>query len=292
MSMFNYDMICEPCKNKELKLPEYAAAEHADNEQIRLGNWNFEGIGYPALKKNPKISAVAEERKHSELMLDIFRFISLYPDYWYSGEQKDYLSELYFYENYERISTYNAVYIKSRMIIEFNGMNSCFSVYDRYQKQYSFIHVISCVIQKSKYNYNNVDIESTFKSIPLISEISDIPFEYKVIKSTDGVCKIVTHAILLYNKNVFSISKSSIPGFKDKFNLTYVDLEKGEVDLLDETGLEIVIEFIAKLFVFSINKKYPGVILEKDERESVQFVKSQREYARITASKAKQLTSK
>lgn len=47
MSMFNKDCLCMSCIEKEKKLPEYKAARDADNEQIKRGNYNFEGIGYP-----------------------------------------------------------------------------------------------------------------------------------------------------------------------------------------------------------------------------------------------------
>ncbi len=46
MSMFNQDCICMTCKEKETKRPDYKKAVDADNEQIRQGNYNFEGIGY------------------------------------------------------------------------------------------------------------------------------------------------------------------------------------------------------------------------------------------------------
>lgn len=47
MSMFNEDCICMECKEAERKKPEYTAAVEADHEQIRNGNYNFKGIGYP-----------------------------------------------------------------------------------------------------------------------------------------------------------------------------------------------------------------------------------------------------
>lgn len=45
MSMFNTQCICMKCKEKERKRPDYDKAVEADNEQIRQGNYNFEGIG-------------------------------------------------------------------------------------------------------------------------------------------------------------------------------------------------------------------------------------------------------
>ena len=46
MSMYNTDIICMDCKEKESKRPDYKKAVEADNEQIRIGNYNFGGIGY------------------------------------------------------------------------------------------------------------------------------------------------------------------------------------------------------------------------------------------------------
>lgn len=50
MSMFNTDCICMQCAGKERKLPEYKSALDAEHKQIKQGNYNFEGIGYPANK--------------------------------------------------------------------------------------------------------------------------------------------------------------------------------------------------------------------------------------------------
>lgn len=46
-SMFNTETICFECKDKEKNHPDYQKAVDADNEQIRAGNYNFEGIGKP-----------------------------------------------------------------------------------------------------------------------------------------------------------------------------------------------------------------------------------------------------
>lgn len=46
MSMFNEDCICMACAMKERKRPDYKKAVEADHEQIRQGNYNFEGIGF------------------------------------------------------------------------------------------------------------------------------------------------------------------------------------------------------------------------------------------------------
>ena len=47
MSMFNEDCLCMDCKEAERKKPEYRSAVEADNSEIRKGNYNFKGIGYP-----------------------------------------------------------------------------------------------------------------------------------------------------------------------------------------------------------------------------------------------------
>ena len=47
MSMFNEDCLCMKCKEAERKLPEYKEALEADHAEIRRGNFNFKGIGYP-----------------------------------------------------------------------------------------------------------------------------------------------------------------------------------------------------------------------------------------------------
>lgn len=47
MSMFNEDTICLDCKEKEKHLQEYKAAQNADIEEIKKGNYNFPGIGFP-----------------------------------------------------------------------------------------------------------------------------------------------------------------------------------------------------------------------------------------------------
>ena len=44
MSMFNEDVICMPCKEKERNHPNYKKAVNADIEAIKGGNYNFKGI--------------------------------------------------------------------------------------------------------------------------------------------------------------------------------------------------------------------------------------------------------
>lgn len=44
MSMFNTQCICMACAAKEAKDPEYKKAVEADHNEIKKGNFNFEGI--------------------------------------------------------------------------------------------------------------------------------------------------------------------------------------------------------------------------------------------------------
>ena len=45
MSMFNEQVICMACREKEQKRPDYREAVEADLDAIRHGNRNFKGIG-------------------------------------------------------------------------------------------------------------------------------------------------------------------------------------------------------------------------------------------------------
>ena len=45
MSMFNTQHICMECKDEERKHPRYKEACDRDLEEIKKGNYNFEGIG-------------------------------------------------------------------------------------------------------------------------------------------------------------------------------------------------------------------------------------------------------
>lgn len=47
MSMYNEDCLCMDCKEKESARSDYKDAVEADNAEIRKGNYNFKGIGYP-----------------------------------------------------------------------------------------------------------------------------------------------------------------------------------------------------------------------------------------------------
>jgi len=50
MSMFNEDVICMACKEKEQKRPDYRQAVEADHAEIKKGNYNFKGIGLKKTK--------------------------------------------------------------------------------------------------------------------------------------------------------------------------------------------------------------------------------------------------
>ena len=45
MSMYNEDVICMACKEKEQTRADYRKAVEADNAAIRRGDFNFKGIG-------------------------------------------------------------------------------------------------------------------------------------------------------------------------------------------------------------------------------------------------------
>jgi hypothetical protein len=46
MSMYNEDVLCLDCKEKEMQRKDYEKALQADREQIKAGNYNYKGIGY------------------------------------------------------------------------------------------------------------------------------------------------------------------------------------------------------------------------------------------------------
>lgn len=48
MSSFNTQCICLICKDKETKHPDYDKAVRADHEEIKKGNYDYKGIGYPS----------------------------------------------------------------------------------------------------------------------------------------------------------------------------------------------------------------------------------------------------
>lgn len=45
MSMFNTQMICMGCKDKEEQDPRYQEAREAEAAAVRAGDFNFKGIG-------------------------------------------------------------------------------------------------------------------------------------------------------------------------------------------------------------------------------------------------------
>lgn len=47
MSMFNTQEICMDCRKKERAHPGYEKARQVEADQVRQGNYNFQGIGKP-----------------------------------------------------------------------------------------------------------------------------------------------------------------------------------------------------------------------------------------------------
>jgi len=47
LSMFNTQLLCVPCKDKEEQHPSYKAACEAERSANAVGNYNFPGIGLP-----------------------------------------------------------------------------------------------------------------------------------------------------------------------------------------------------------------------------------------------------
>jgi hypothetical protein len=47
MSYFNTDSICIDCQELEQRHPDYKRAKEKENEQVRAGNYNFDGVGLP-----------------------------------------------------------------------------------------------------------------------------------------------------------------------------------------------------------------------------------------------------
>ena len=45
MSIYNIQVICMACKEKEQQRADYRKAVEADHAEIRKGNYNFQGIG-------------------------------------------------------------------------------------------------------------------------------------------------------------------------------------------------------------------------------------------------------
>ena len=53
MSRFNTDAICMKCAEEERQHPDYQKAVDAEMAQVRAGNYNYEGIGWPG--KNGRV---------------------------------------------------------------------------------------------------------------------------------------------------------------------------------------------------------------------------------------------
>lgn len=47
MSRFNTDLLCMDCVDKETRHPDYQIAVEAELAEVRKGNYNYPGIGYP-----------------------------------------------------------------------------------------------------------------------------------------------------------------------------------------------------------------------------------------------------
>ena len=53
MSMYSKAIICLDCKDIETERPDYQAAVKADEDAIRRGDFNFEGLGEPVVVPFP-----------------------------------------------------------------------------------------------------------------------------------------------------------------------------------------------------------------------------------------------
>lgn len=47
MSYFNEDILCIECDDLEQKHPDFEIARAVEMEQVRRGNYNYEGVGLP-----------------------------------------------------------------------------------------------------------------------------------------------------------------------------------------------------------------------------------------------------
>ena len=47
MSMFNVQMLCNPCKDIEFRHPDYDRAREAEYDAVMRGDFDYEGIGLP-----------------------------------------------------------------------------------------------------------------------------------------------------------------------------------------------------------------------------------------------------
>ena len=46
MSMYNEDVLCLNCKEKEKHFDDYALASETEYQEVKNGNYNFKGIGF------------------------------------------------------------------------------------------------------------------------------------------------------------------------------------------------------------------------------------------------------
>lgn len=58
LSLFNMDVICDPCKQKEITHPEFDKAREAVRAEEKAGNRDFIGIGLP---KDLQVEAIFRE---------------------------------------------------------------------------------------------------------------------------------------------------------------------------------------------------------------------------------------
>lgn len=54
MSIFNTEIICMTCKGEEKRHPDYEKARMAEVKEVKKGNYNFKGIGFPKKKVEGK----------------------------------------------------------------------------------------------------------------------------------------------------------------------------------------------------------------------------------------------
>lgn len=64
MSYFNTEEICVECKTEERTLPGYKAAVDAEAAAMKMGNYNFKGVGLSA-KDHEVLARLRAERKKS-----------------------------------------------------------------------------------------------------------------------------------------------------------------------------------------------------------------------------------
>ena len=69
MSMFNEDVICMSCKEKEKQHPDYNKAVDTDNAEIKKGNYNFKGIGKDVLEVELGSTYDAERKSGEDIAL-------------------------------------------------------------------------------------------------------------------------------------------------------------------------------------------------------------------------------